>query len=554
MSQIRSWRPEIAAVASDGVVAANLRFDVAMGEAGRQVDAALVGWQGSAASAYSLRAFESTLAGNHIGVAVLDIADALADAGALAGVCAAVREIEEDAGANGCVVLDDGTVRAPRADSGNAALDLALQACFDAQALSLQARLIPLLESAAETDRVVGGRLAASVQALESLRGEPRGGLLSQTVIDILAGDAFLPEDPKALCALWESLTPADKDALFAYDPLLGNRDGIPAVARDFFNRDELPRLRAGARSELAALEAQHPDWASGANMPDTLRGWNRLHDWDVARQEIQTRLAGYESVATEITGGGPARYLLGLDDRGNGALALNNPDSARNVATLVPGTDSPLSSIGQGITRAGALHEAAAKADRSARTSVIAWYGYAAPAWVGQALLDRYADVGSTALDHFGDGLRATHTSLPAHNTVIGHSYGSTLIGVAASHGGSLAADDVVFVGSPGVEVRDVSELRLDGIAPERNHEHVFATADAADPIAAFGRYAHGVNPVDPGFGATVFASSGATVDVPLLRSIPVDLWSHSNYWDARNPGLTTQGEIIADAYKSRP
>ncbi|WP_459957642.1 alpha/beta hydrolase [Nocardia sp. IFM 10818] len=551
MSQVRGWHPEIAGVASAALVAANLRFGAAMGQVRRSVDTALSGWQGEAAAAGSLRAVAAQLTANHIGAAVLDIADALADAGGLAGLRAAVLALEAEAVANGCVVAEDGMVEPPRADSGNPALDLALQACFDAEAQSVTARLIPLLDLAGDTDREIGARLTEASAALDALRAAPQGGPLGSRVADIIDGRAVLPEEPKALCALWESLTPAEKDALFAYDPMIGNRDGIPAVARDHYNRLGLERLHTDARFQLAKLDAQHPDWARAENLPTSAPDWIRLREWDADRAELRTRIAGYEAVAAEVGPGHRDRFLLAIDNRGHGAIALSNPDSARHVATFVPGTGAPLSGIALGLARAGALQSAAERADPMARTAVIAWYGYDTPPGLGEAMFDHYADAGAPALDRFADGLRATHDGLPSHNTLIGHSYGGTVIGTAATGGGSLAADELIFAGSPGVEADEVSELRLDGIAADGNAAHVFATADPADPIPFAGRLPHGPAPTDPGFGATVFDSAGATFDVLLLRDIPVDPGAHGSYWDGGNPALQTQGEIITGAYR---
>ncbi|MCU1647045.1 MAG: uncharacterized protein JWN03_7320 [Nocardia sp.] len=555
MSQLRGWDPAVAGIASDAVAVGNLRFGEAMRAAGHHVDVAVSGWRGAAATAAALRALTSQLTANHIGAAVLDIADALADAAALAGVCATVRDIELEATANGCVIADDGTVAAPDADTGNAALDLALQACFEAKALVLQARLLPLLDCAGEADQSVGARLTAAVEALVALRGAPQGGPMNARVAAVLDGNAFLPDDPKALRALWESLAPADQDALFAYDPAIGNRDGIPAVARDRYNRMHLEQLRAAAQSDLSSLDAQHADWARRENLPDTAHDWIALHRWDAERRQIRTESVAYTAAISAA--GAPGCYLLSVDSDGHGAIALNNPDAASNIATFVPGTGSALDGIGTGTARARALLAAATTADDSARTSVIAWYGYESPPGLGNALSDRYADDGAPALDRFESGLRATHTGVPANLTVVGHSYGTTLMGVAASHGNSLAADNLVFVGSPGVAVHDVSELRLDGIAPEHNHEHVFATADPDDPVSFYARWIHGADPVDPHFGATVFASAGATLNLLLLRSLPFgsllpfDPWAHGNYWGTENPGLNTQGEIITGRYR---
>lgn len=550
VSQVRGWQPEAAAAASDALAAANLQFSEAMRFIGRRVDAVVEGWRGAAATAGALRAYESQLAANHLGAAVLGIADALAEAGTLAGVRESVLDIEAEAEDHGCVVGEDGSVAAPHADTGNAALDLALQVCFDARAQVLQARLISLLETAGEVDAKVGARLTAAVETLVALRHAPQGAGMSRAVADLIDGRAALPEDPKALCALWDSLSPADRDTLVAYDPALGGRDGIPVLDRDFYNRQELERLRTTTASRLAILDGQHPGWARRDELPTTSREWIRLRPWESERAELSTHLAEYEIVARDLE---PGRYLLGVDDHSHGVIALGNPDAARNIATFVPGTGATLSDIGEGIARATTLRTAAEAADHRARTAVIAWYGYDAPPDLLAAASDHAADAGAPLLDRFEQGLRVTHREAPAHTVVVGHSYGTTLIGAAAAHGNSLAADELILAGSPGLDVDRVSELRLDGISPDRNGSHVFATAAPGDPVPAFGRFVHGPEPTDPGFGATVFESAGPGSNFPLMPDIPVFPWAHGNYWDSGNPGLASQGEIIAGTYYRR-
>ena len=78
-----------------------------------------------------------------------------------------------------------------------------------------------------------------------------------------------------------------------------------------------------------------------------------------------------------------------------------------------------------------------------------------------------------------------------------------------------SLAADDVVLVASPGIDVDHVQDLRLAGVDPADNRHHVYATASPTDPIPyvgdLLGPVLHGVNPVRDEFGATVFDSGPA-------------------------------------------
>ncbi|AYF78265.1 hypothetical protein D7D52_35535 [Nocardia yunnanensis] len=559
MAQVDGWRPEAAGEAGTGVLAAASAFDGAMTRVRRLAEVTVGGWKGAAGAAAALRAMAAQVTGNHIGTALLDIAEALGAVAVLERVCTLVREIEAEAHAHGCRILDNGEVTPPRSDTGNPVLDLLFQAGFDAKAQELRARLIPLLDTAGETDERAGTQLRAVADALTALRLDPIPGP-SARVAGYLDGTALLPDDPTVLRALWDSLSPADQDALVAFDPLLGDRDGIPALARDHYNRLAVTRLRDRAAADYQRLTDRHPDWVRGSDLPTDGDGWIRLRQWEAERVEIRTRLAEYTAVIDQLGPNGPAdqgaatgtgsgqppRLLVSVDDRGHAAIALGNPDTAANVATFVPGTGSPLGTLGVGIDRSRSLLAAAQRADPSARTAVIAWYGYDAPPDLGAAMGDRRAREGGVALDRFEAGLRASHTGPAAHSTVIGHSYGSTVIGAAASGANRLAADAVVFAGSPGVGVDDVSQLRLTGIPAGRNGAHVFATADPADPVPRLGQFLHGTDPTDREFRATVFTSSGSSLDLPLLRALPVDVFAHGNYWDPGNPGLETQGEII--------
>jgi pimeloyl-ACP methyl ester carboxylesterase len=100
-------------------------------------------------------------------------------------------------------------------------------------------------------------------------------------------------------------------------------------------------------------------------------------------------------------------------------------------------------------------------------------------------------------------NGYRAA-AEVPQHVTVIGHSYGSTTVGYAAMNG--LAADDVAFIGSPGVGASDAGQL-----SPGAGH--VWAGASEHDPVVQatsgswFTADGSSVGPYDSSFGANQFA-----------------------------------------------
>ena len=78
----------------------------------------------------------------------------------------------------------------------------------------------------------------------------------------------------------------------------------------------------------------------------------------------------------------------------------------------------------------------------------------------------------------------------------MIGHSYGSYVAGQASEMG--MRVDDMVFIGSPGVDARNAGELGMP-------NEHVWAGAADHDIVPDTPR-GLGPNPTDEDFGATVF------------------------------------------------
>lgn len=523
LTQLRGWRPEALTVASADLARVNRAFDDAVVAVGKHVDSALSGWRGAAATAAAARALSSTVTGNHITTAVFAEVDALADAGAVIGdATRSALRIAADAVERGFTVSDGGGVRAPRFYIGNPLLDALFQSQLDEQAAGTEAELTAALVAASDLDRESAARVTAAAAELADLLFEPFGDPVSHDVRAILDGRAYLPDDPVELAKLWSRLGAVEKDALFAYDPTIGNRDGLPAHERDRFNRRRLDMLDARAHDDLNFLARRHPESARGAA------------DW--AWRALDEQVAGYRAVREQLEVRDVPRFLLHIDDRGRAVLALNNPDTADNVATFVPGTGTTLARLAGDVDRSRAMVDSAVAADRTVTTSVVAWHGYDAPrSVIPDAASDRFANAGAVALDRFQDGLRAVRAGEPSRNVVIGHSYGSTVIGAAASDENSLAADALVLVGSPGVDVERATELRLDGVDATQMRSHVFATAAPTDPIPLIAdvvrNHGHGPNPARSAFGATVFDSPPG---------------SHSAYWDRGNPALQRMGEII--------
>ncbi|MGW4942745.1 alpha/beta hydrolase [Actinoplanes sp. NPDC004185] len=338
---------------------------------------------------------------------------------------------------------------------------------------------------------------AAAITTALAIAAEADGAATSRLTELDTSGTASPPTgDPPSCTATpaqvrqwWEALTPAQRRWLLATEPgRLGPLDGIPAGLRDLANRLTLDEL------------------------PPRIPGLDALRD----------RLAD---------GDGPRAYLLQIDPAGEGraVVALGDPDRARHVLTQVPGMTADLASYGGELARAERIATRATEVAPQNATSTVMWLGYDAPDFVHEAASRSQATAGAIGLRQFQDGLRATHLGAPAHQTVLGHSYGSLVVGTAAAQPG-LATDDVVFVGSPGVGVDSAAELGVPAdrvwsstsrsdviqwaaVSPRSLVEDLtLSQAVPGGALLAFTRpeddLFFGTNPSDPAFGARVFAS----------------------------------------------
>lgn len=321
-------------------------------------------------------------------------------------------------------------------------------------------------------------------------------------------GDIPKGEDPAKNAAWWKGLTPEQQQMYTdAYPRRIGWLDGIPTTARDEANRKAIElSLGAYREKEQAGTLGIHDE-----------RQYSAL----LKLQESLDKADGASRPHDEL-------YVLGVDaEKGDGRalVAKGNPDTADNTAIQVPGTTNDLSNFNGQLNRIDHLQDAAMKADPRADTSVIAWLGYDAPEADGSVVTPGRADEGAEDLRHFTEGLRESHQGDPTHMTVLGHSYGSTMVGAAASGGEGIGADEVVVVGSPGMTVDHASDLQMDP-------DHVWSGYAPDDVVAdQLSGLTLGENPNEEAFGGQVFE---------------VDTHEHDGYWDEGSESLRNQGKII--------
>ncbi|MGH3118084.1 MAG: alpha/beta hydrolase, partial [Gaiellales bacterium] len=315
-------------------------------------------------------------------------------------------------------------------------------------------------------------------------------------------------DDPKVNAAWWESVSEDERRIyLAAYPDQIGSLDGVPSDIRDRANR--------------TVLEAKYNDLAMRAE-----NGSLGIRDQATynSLSKLKDRLDKGDTAPAE-----KRLYLLGLDPEardGRAIIAMGNPDQAAHTAILVPGTGTDLSNMTGQIDRLDRTHDAASERARGEGVSVISWLGYDAPEVDGSVTTTGRAEDGASDLRHFTEGTRVAHGNGDSHLTVIGHSYGSTMVGTAAGEGKGLGADDIISLGSPGMNVGTAKDLQIDP-------QHFWAGASQQDPIV---RHTSGLtlgpNPASEEFGGQPMA---------------VNDGGHSSYWDPEQESLNNQARVIA-------
>ena len=387
------------------------------------------------------------------------------------------------------------------------ALRVGLQGIGEAARLAIEPPQTP-------ADAADAAALATSVDARIAAGLATAGTTLAPT---IPAADAT----PAEVAHWWISLPPhLHRELMDRQTAALGRLAGLPTDVRDEANRRQLAGLLARLRAERDRLAGTLP------TIPLQLARAALV-------KSMLTVAESVEQTLTMLAGRRPPARLLTLDLAGAGrvAIGLGDVDRAQNVAVVVPGMGED---AGHGIARtvaraADLLAEAGRQSAQS--TAVVAWVGYAAPGW-RQVPFPGRARAGGWMLTADLATLAAARTGEPAHVTLVGHSYGSTVVG-AAMQAGPRRADDLVLLGSPGVLADRVGQLGLSG-------RHAYVGEAALDPIADTGVF--GADPGDRSFGATrirVDAAPGQPWPDQILAA-------HSRYFDPGSESLRNIARVV--------
>ncbi|PRX49008.1 alpha/beta hydrolase family protein [Prauserella shujinwangii] len=489
----------------------------------------LDGWQGDAADTARAH-FDDVRAGydtageylERIPPALRDLADAIIEAQrTVDGVMRAVDSSH-------VLSVDPltGQVRAVFGGPGDRRTDEEKE-CDRQTAEELTGTVRQALRAVGEADQVASAALDEARPAAAGLELEAVAGGDLVTPSDLPGADA----SPAEVKRWWDSLTPMEQEsAIYTHGDVLGGTDGIPVEARDRANRIRFAEEHAELRTRRETL----------AELGD-----GRTADQDHEYRRLGETLRGLDAIAERLdrdtSDRQPRAYLLDYSTEGNGRgiVATGNPDTADNVVTSVPGTGSDLAGIGGELDRSDLILAEAGLQSRGSETAAITWVGYDAPQDLIRAADADYAEAAAGDLRDFQDGLRVTHEGAASNNTVIGHSYGSTVIGHSAQGAGTrLDVDNVIFLGSPGVGVEHASDLRL----PQDTN--VYASTAENDVIRATPDIVHGPQPVSEDFGAKQFTSDPGTDGEWYTGGYSTD--AHSEYWHKDSASLRNMATIV--------
>ncbi|MFF2080932.1 alpha/beta hydrolase [Kitasatospora sp. NPDC058162] len=429
------------------------------------------------------------------------------------------------------------------------------------QAQQIQARITAALNEADHADQTINARLGhLATNASNGTGLDSATAKADQSAADALSQIPAAGTDPNSVKAWWNGLTDEQQQRMILNHPdQLGNLDGIPAVDR---NQANLINLARGKQDIQRQLDGLGPAPAATLGSGRFIRPNPAYTEWQQKHDDLTDKMGGINAIEarlnTKVDATHPPTFLLGFDTNGHGhaIVAVNNPDTANNVSTYVPGTGARLGSIGSDINRSDVMVASADNANRQAgdksTTSSITWVGYDAPqSIIPEAADDTYAKNAEDKLVSFENGLHATHDGKIGNNTILAHSYGTTTVGYAMRDHG-LPVDNAVLIASPGAGVETAKDLRIDP-------SHVYAAQSPADAIG----WAAATDPggvgdniwdnikTDFGFGdgdhhlmygrQTTAPQFGATV-------LPTDPNAgHSDYWNADSPTLVSMGKIMA-------
>ena len=259
---------------------------------------------------------------------------------------------------------------------------------------------------------------------------------------------------PKQIAAWWGSLSDQQKKKLIEkYPEIIGNLDGVDIKTRDEVNRSLVDGMLAEARDRERQTydDLVHRGMTSHSYANRYSKALDDVEDLKVLQEVLKDR----------------ERKLLVCDRSGERlkvAIGIGDFDKAQHIGVFVPGKGTTVrGSLLNYVTKSEGLITAAQKV-RESSYATVAWLGYDAPLSSPDVANTHRANAGADRLENFLEGVSAVYgeKGQKVHLTLLGHSYGSTTSGIAASHVSPNVVDDLVLFGAPGSGVQLGAEYRV--------------------------------------------------------------------------------------------
>ena len=476
----------------------------------------------------------------------------------VADVAEAIKQVEKVAAGYGCVISHDGKVTWRDATSVQTE---SYRHGAEANLERMVARAIALADSADST-------LSQKLSSFGTAPGkEPtKPGQIRD--LSKAEQERFKNMSPEERAEYWSAQSDEQKRHLCdTYPEMIGNADGVEGWARDRANRLNLNSKEDQAKKDLVRYINE---------FNNNTRDKDKQQKIQIKIDRVKSDLAAYEKIRSTLANGisledyqhgkqGEPVSLLTLQDDGRrvkAAVAQGDVDNAKHIATLVPGIGTTVEGgLDTNLRHTGNLRRAAAAQGNIPLEDVatVAWLGYDAP---GEANALNARDIasptlaqeGSDRLAGFLTGLQASrqYGAGDAHMTLVGHSYGSTTSGMAATKVKPGVIDDLALCGSPGMGTYDANDYRVD-----RNHLWVSGVpkGDSVQGIGAAGfrSVGHlGKNPMDADSGFTHLSgdatgSSKYNNDAPASVPIKGNFDNHSIYLEDGTETLQDIGRVVA-------
>ena len=437
----------------------------------------------------------------------------------------AVKNAISTASPNGCKISDDGSVSCyiPYGSDGTGAITNAIAKVevLVQEALALADYADESFHTRLSSVGTKGSTSSASGQGTRAWSKKEQ--------------DAFQKMSPEERAKYWSEQSYEQKQYLADHYPqLIGNADGVEAWARDRANRINLREEKLKTEKLVQHLEAVMRDRIQYSYPGDVHDPTLDQHDGGLLSAKLSRAkrdLEAYNKIESALANGIPLEEyqhgnrkrdclsLLTLQNDGRrvkAAVAQGDVDHAKHIATFVPGIGTTVEDeLHNYLRQTENLRQAAATQGNMSTSDVatIAWLGYDAP---GKANLENLGDItspklaqaGSDRLAGFMTGMHASrqYGAGDAHMTLVGHSYGSTTSGMAATKVKSGIIDDLVLFGSPGMGTFNSNDYHVD-----EAHRWVSGVpkGDSVQGLGGIlrrkiGRFGLGKNPMDADSGFT--------------------------------------------------